>query len=59
MLFSATKLHFHKTKQVQKFCQYFLIHAEQIAAFYFKKIRKRTIPTKRPQPADEVSANFS
>jgi hypothetical protein len=22
-------------------------------------VRKRTIPTKRPQPADEVSANFS
>jgi hypothetical protein len=22
-------------------------------------VRKRTIPTERPQPADEVSANFS
>jgi hypothetical protein len=22
-------------------------------------VRKRTIPTKQPQPADEVSANFS
>jgi hypothetical protein len=22
-------------------------------------VRKRTIPNKRPQPADEVSANFS
>jgi hypothetical protein len=22
-------------------------------------VRKRTIPTQRPQPADEVSANFS
>jgi hypothetical protein len=48
-----------KMAQQQRNAISYIVRAQVLQLYSVVLVRKRTIPTKRPQPADEVSANFS